>query len=78
MDFFKGFEVSHPHMLKKLRNIFLASNYWAGSLDPRALWVRLRPKKCLFCQIYLLPGFWGKWVVSYLFKNRRTMLGLEF
>ena len=28
----------------------------------------LDPQKGGFCQIYLLPGFWGRWVVSHLFR----------
>ena len=30
------------------------------------------PEKGLFLQIFLLPGFWGRGVVSYLFGNGRT------
>jgi hypothetical protein len=30
------------------------------------------PEKGGFCQIYLLPGFWGSGVVSYLFGTGRT------
>ena len=48
------------------------SNFWAGYLVPEALGVSLGPQKCLFRQIYLLPGFWGRVVVSYLFGNKRT------
>ena len=30
------------------------------------------PEKCVFCQIYLLPGYWGRGVVSYLLGNGTT------
>ena len=40
---------------------------------PRPWMSGLGPKKWVFCQIYLLPGFGGKGVVLYLFRNWETM-----
>ena len=43
---------------------------WRQNLGPS--WSGLDLKNRLFRQIYLLPGFWGLGVVSYLFGNRRA------
>ena len=39
---------------------------------PRLLGSGPNPEKGLFRQIYLLPGFWGSGVVSYLYGTGRT------
>ena len=46
------------------------SDFWAGASDPWPSGSGPDPQKGGFCQIYLLRGFWGKRVKSYLFGNR--------
>ena len=42
---------------------------WFGLSSPRG---RPNPKKWAFCEIYLLPGFWGKGVILCLYGNGTT------
>ena len=60
----------------------LASNFWAGDLDPEALRVRPRPQKVGFLQNISPPGLWGKvdHVISFQKweDKAKKILGTEF